>query len=380
MEISELISIITKGETSHCQFKRNMTNQDSMAEEMVAFCNSGGGLIIIGVSNDGTVIGLTSQDIDRLNQLVSNAASQSVSPPALVSTESLELNEGLVFLVRVADGMRKPYTHKGTIVVKSGSDKRKVTAPEEMQRMFQASKLIHGDEVPVPSSSVSDLNTTLFSEFVRREYDEELETAGATQLLKNMNLMRENTLNVAGVLLFSSRPQFLLPIFIVKAVAFPEDSIVSNIYDDSEDLSGDLGMLFGKALAFIKRNLKKTQGHQSVNSQGVSEIPDIVFEELLANAFIHRDYFISAAVRLLIFSDRIEIVSPGHLPNNLTIENIKRGNSNMRNPILASFATRILPYRGIGSGIRRALAAYPAIDFEEDRDGNLFTARIWLTK
>ncbi len=380
MEISELISTIAKGETSHCQFKRNMTNQDSMAEEMVAFCNSGGGLIVIGVSNDGAVAGLSSLDVDRLNQLVSNTASQSVSPPALVTTESLELPEGLVLLVKVADGMRKPYTHKGTIVVKSGSDKRKVTAPEEMQRMFQASKLIHGDEVPVPTSSVSDLDLKLFSEFVRSQYNEELETVGAPQLLTNMNLMRDNMLNVAGVLLFSSRPQFLLPSFIVKAVAFPEDSIVSNVYDDSEDLGGDLGTLFEKSLAFIKRNLKKTQGSKTINSIGKPEIPDIVFEELLANAFIHRDYFISAPVRLFIFSDRIEIISPGHLPNNLTIENIKRGNSNMRNPILASFATRILPYRGIGSGIRRALASYSTIDFEEDRDGNLFTARVWFPR
>ncbi len=68
----------------------------------------------------------------------------------------------------------------------------------------------------------------------------------------------------------------------------------------------------------------------------------------------------------------MEIISPGHLPNNLTVENIKSGNSNIRNPILASFATKILPYRGLGSGITRALKAYPDIHFEDDRDGNLF--------
>ena len=82
----------------------------------------------------------------------------------------------------------------------------------------------------------------------------------------------------------------------------------------------------------------------------------------MANALIHRDYFISAPVRIFLYSDRIEIVSPGHLPNFLTVENIKAGNSNIRNPILASFATKILPYRGLGSGIRRALKAYPDID------------------
>ena len=95
-------------------------------------------------------------------------------------------------------------------------------------------------------------------------------------------------------------------------------------------------------------------------------------EELVANALIHRDYFVSAPVRLLVFGNRVEIINPGHLPNNLTIENIKTGNSNIRNPILASFASKLLPYRGLGSGILRALRAYPHIELIDDREGNLF--------
>ena len=101
-------------------------------------------------------------------------------------------------------------------------------------------------------------------------------------------------------------------------------------------------------------------------------MPRIVWEELLANALIHRDYFISAPVRVFVFSNRVEIISPGHLPNNLTLENIKAGNSNIRNPILASFATKLLPYRGLGSGVLRALKAYPSINLIDDREGNLF--------
>ena len=95
---------------------------------------------------------------------------------------------------------------------------------------------------------------------------------------------------------------------------------------------------------------------------------------MLANAIIHRDFFISAPIRIFIFDDRIEIISPGNLPNNLTVANIRSGNSNMRNPILASYATKVLPYRGLGSGIVRALKEYPDIDFIDDRDGNRFVA------
>ena len=81
-------------------------------------------------------------------------------------------------------------------------------------------------------------------------------------------------------------------------------------------------------------------------------------------------------MRVFVFANRVEIISPGHLPNNLTVENIKTGNSNIRNPILASFAAKLLPYRGLGSGILRALKAYPDIEFEDNRAGNFFKVTI----
>ena len=102
-----------------------------------------------------------------------------------------------------------------------------------------------------------------------------------------------------------------------------------------------------------------------------------VFEELLVNALAHRDYLVSAPIRLFIFDNRIEIISPGHLPNNLTVAKIRTGNSNIRNPILVSYIAKgLLPYRGLGSGIKRALENWPEIDFSDDRDGCLFTATV----
>ena len=79
----------------------------------------------------------------------------------------------------------------------------------------------------------------------------------------------------------------------------------------------------------------------------------------------------------LFFADRIEIISPEHLPNNLTVGNIKAGNSVCRNPIIASFASNLLLYSGIGTGIRRALKMHPSIEFIDDRNGNLFKVIIW---
>lgn len=99
-----------------------------------------------------------------------------------------------------------------------------------------------------------------------------------------------------------------------------------------------------------------------MNAPGLPKIPEAVFEELLVNALIHRDYLVSAPIRLFVFDNRIEIISPGHLPNNLTVEKIRAGNSNIRNPFLVSYAAKgLLPYHGLGSGIKRALKKWPAI-------------------
>jgi ATP-dependent DNA helicase RecG len=379
MEASELIAIIGRNEDGKNQFKANATNETSLAQEMVAFSNSSGGTIFIGVSNDGTFSGLNRDDMGRLNQLTSNAASQHVRPPINPQTENIATPEGLVLRIYVPDGIAKPYMDKnGVIWVKSGSDKRKATSREEVQRLYQRAGLIHGDEILVPGLTIADLDGDYFKAFFERNFGETVENQNLplATLLENMNLMKDNTFNVSGALLFSKSPSFKLPAFIVKGIAFPGNEIHETAFIDSGDMIGRIADVFQKSIGFVLGNIRHVQGDRNINTPGEPEIPRITLEELIANALIHRDYFVSASIRLFVFYNRIEIISPGHLPNNLTIENIKRGNSNIRNPILASYATKILPYRGLGSGIIRALKAYPDIDFENDTDGNLFKVTI----
>lgn len=375
MDISTLQALIDRGEDGQLQFKADITNVNALAAEMVAFSNSMGGTIVIGIKDDGVSAGLTREDMGRLNQLLANAASQSVRPPVNPQTENVVTPQGLVMVVHIPVGISKPYMdNNGLIWVKSGSDKRKVTAREEVQRMYQSAGLMHGDEIPAKGLTVQHLDKDYFAAFLQKHFNtvlDELDIPLPT-LLENMNLMRDSVFNVAGALLFTRNPSFHLPTFIVKAITFPGVEINATTYLDSQDMTGKMQDVFQQSLSFVMRNLHHVQAGQSVNSLGELEIPRVVFEELITNALIHRDYFVSATIRLFIFKDRIEIISPGHLPNNLTITKIKLGNSNIRNPILVSFASRILPYRGLGSGIVRALAAYPNIDFMDDRENNLF--------
>jgi ATP-dependent DNA helicase RecG len=379
LETVELLEVVERGEDTRHQFKADVTNSTSLGSEMVAFANSGGGIIYIGVRDDGTLQPLDGANVRRINLLIASAADTHVRPPINPVTENVSVAGGVVIAVTIAEGISKPYMdNTGAIWVKNGSDKRRVTAREEMQRMFQAAQLVHADETPIQGTSIADVDLDYFRRFYSARYEQELDQQelSLAQVLTNMRLLSSGVLTLTGVLLFARDPQRFLPVFRVKGVYYPGNDIHATTYLDSVDIGGKLQTQFDDALGFIGRNLHREQRGQGINTTGELEIPRIVLEELLANALIHRDYFVSAPVRIFVFDDRIEIVSPGHLPNNLTVANIQTGNSNIRNPILTSFATRLLPYRGLGTGILRALREYPSIEFHDDREGNLFRAII----
>jgi ATP-dependent DNA helicase RecG len=384
MEAIELIELIGRGEDSRTQFKRNVTNAASFAGEIVAFSNSKGGRILVGVSDLGEIVGLSPEDILRVNQLVSNATTDLVRPSVNTFNENVTIASGkVVMVVTVPEGISKPYAdNNGVFWVKSGSDKRRVTSREELQRMLQGTGLVYADEVPVEGAVFSDLLMEHFSEFYAKQYSEELdavlerERISLSQLLKNLGLAHGNNLNLSGLLLFGRNPQRYRPAFIIKAISFAGNDPAGDKYRDSEEIGGSLREMYKGTMSFLTRNLRHLQGEKGINTEGDLEIAVDALEELVVNMLLHRDYFISAPWRVMIFDDRIELISPGMLPNNLTVENIRNGISNIRNPRIVSFAIRELPYRGIGTGIRRALSKVHDLELVSDPERNLFIARI----
>ncbi len=382
MEAVELLECIARGEDSRHQFKREMNNPEALASEFVAFSNASGGLLIIGVDDDGTIVGLSASQIRNLNLLVSNASSQGMNPAINVETENIQLPQGLVMVITVPEGISKPYMDKnGIIWIKTGSDKRKATSREEIQRIFQKEGIIHADETAVNGLSSADIDMNYFKTFFQKQFGYPFDSQAnpLPVVLQNMNLARSSSLTIAGAVLFAKDAYYRLPSFTVKVVVFKGTRVEDTSYIDKREIKGKLADIFQQTVSFILMNISHVQNNQNFNSNGESIIPRPVIEELVANALVHRDYFVPSSVKVFIFSDRIEIISPGHLPNNLTVENIKAGNSVSRNPVIASYAANLLPYSGIGTGIRRALRLYPAIDFIDDRDGNQFQVVIRLS-
>lgn len=387
MTNEEIVERIAQGEDSRTQFKLGPVGVAKLAAELAAFSNAGGGVILFGVGDSGEVVGLDAAAKKLLNDELSNAANDNVRPSVYPQTEYHTIEGRQILCVTVAEGVSKPYADKsGNYWMKSGPDKRRITAREELQRILQKSHLLHADEVPVYGTSTKDIDLYHLGEFLERNYgisaEDVLEPGKVDipQKLRNLGFAEDSQLTLAGLMLFGKNPQRYLRTNVVKCVSFYGNSIAGTKYRDSEDYSGTIRDLYNKTMQFILRNIHHRQGNQGFNSIGIPEVPEEALQEIVANMLLHRDYFTASPWKVLIFDDRIEIVSPGSLPNHLTIDKIKAGVSVARNPVLFTFATKEIPYRGLGSGVKRILEIVKDIEFKSDDELNLFTVIVKRNK
>ncbi len=381
MDALELLDLIQMGESSKVQFKVRVNNANSIGAEMVAFSNTNGGIIIIGIDDKtGQINGLSFEELQATNELLANAASNNVKAPIYIYTETVKVDKQNVIVAHISEGTSKPHMdNNGIIWVKNGSDKRKVIAKEEIARLLQSSGNLFADETIVNGTTINDIDEVFFQEFIVAKTKKSIEELGQStaSLLSNLGMLKDGKISLGGILFFGRNPQQFRPTFTVQCVSIIGNDISSNKFRDKEDpFTGNLKELYDKTLSFITRNLKKIQKKDSFNSPSELEIPIETIEELLINALIHRNYFISSSIKVFIFDDRMEIISPGKLPNTLTIDKIKIGTSIPRNPILFTNARYILPFVGVGSGIPRALENSPNLELINDTDRELFISVI----
>jgi predicted HTH transcriptional regulator len=385
MDVIELLEIIGAGEDSKTQFKEFFSSPDALAAEITAFANTNGGRIVVGVSDDGELIGLTLDKVAHLNQMISNVCSQKIDPPLSVETENVKYEDRIVVVINVPRGINKFYVANGRDVwVKVGADKRRASR-EEMRRLLQESSNIFADEQPIPGTDISSLDRSLLEGFIENKTGEKIENISVSlkRLLNNMKLMRDDNCTLAGLLLFGKRDNQILSQHIISAVSWYGNDPAGTEYRDSEDIKGHVLDLFQNGMAFLKRQLRKKQKGQDFNSLGILEIPEVALEEALVNAIVHRNYYVESNIRLFVFDNRVEIISPGCLPNTLSVETIKNGVHIARNPILLSHIKDIkgIPYRGIGTGITRIIKSCKeegvSVDFIDEVEKNQFKVVFW---
>ena len=370
------------GETTKVQFKEAFTSQKEIAKEMIAFANTKGGVILFGVEDKcGKLVGLSYDDIQVISRELGNAANEQVRPTIYIETEVVLVDDKHFLICSVEEGKNKPYKNlNGEIWVKQGADKRRITENSEILALFQDSGSYQPDAAGVNGTTFNDLDRYAIDEYLQKVYATTLDGFGskAEQVLKNIHILNHHGVpTLAGYLFFGKHPEYNCPTCMVKAVSFFGNDLAGTQYRDSKEILGNMPQLYDKSMAFLKANLHNVQEEgASFNTLGKLEIAEEVLEEVVQNALVHRDLLRPAPIRLFVFDNRVEVISPGALAGGLTEEDIRNGKTYQRNPYMATFATNALYYKGIGSGIVRILAEYPEIRLENDVNGKEFKVTI----
>ena len=351
MTSEELVELVREGETSRVQFKLEM-DEDKIVAEIIALANTKGGVILIGVQDKtGEIAGLSYEQLQSYNNRVAAIASDKIKLQLFVFTEVVNVkknSENLkILVISVEDGVHKPYKDKnGTIWIKQGADKRKLTDNAVIARLLQQGKELFADEMEIDGTSIKDLDERLFSTYFKKEFGQSYAEFDLSyeQALTVKRALKNGQATLAGLLFFGNEPQNFRPVFTIKTVSYFGNDIAGNNYRNKpSDLAGTIPELFKQAMMFLTASLFHLQKDPDFNSKGELEISQIALEELVQNALLHRDYFKSAPIRIIIFDNRVEIISPGSLPNTLTVEEAKFGNPITRNHQLVKFATHTLP-------------------------------------
>ena len=391
MTEKEILQLRDLAEAGQVQFKERITNKEDKYDigcEMVAFSNSRGGRLVIGINDkSGEINALSYMELQETTNLLTSIASENVIPNVLIDVENVPTTGGAVVVATIPEGKNKPYhDNKGIIWVKNGADKRKVFDNSELADMMGDCGRYYADEEAVRDASIEDLDADTiklymmerFSPVFRGKNIDELTMKdysldqmagfvikGATieRLLRNLRFIRpDGQMTKAAMMLFGKYTQRWLPEITAKCICFFGNSVGGTQFRDKMhdmEIEGNLLHQYRTIMNFFTRNLRKVQVKRDFNSLGEMEIPYESLTEYVVNALVHRSLNIKTPIRIFIFDDRVEIHSPGSLPNGLTIEDVKNGTSMPRNVFLFTNANYLLPYTGAGSGVRRALEYDP---------------------
>ena len=404
--MNDILKQIKAGEVSGVQFKERILDKYDIACELVAFSNSHGGKLVVGIKDKtGETNALSYSEVQETTNLLSDIASENVVPSILIKIDTVEVEDGYLIVATVKEGLNKPYhDNKGIVWVKNGADKRKVFDNAELAEMMTDCGSFAPDEAGVRDATVNDLDATTIKQFLGNRFERVLEKKGLTgdafneasldmicsavakghdceKILRNLRFIRpDGTLTVAAMLLFGKYTQRWMPMMTAKCICFAGNSVGSKVFRDKvndADMEGNLLHQYDTIMDFFTRNLHNVQVGDEFNSMGKLEIPYTSLVEFTVNSLVHRSLNMKAPVRIFIFDNRVEIHSPGALPNGLTIEDIKAGTSMPRNMFLFNNAIYLLPYTGVGSGITRALDEDVNVTFMNNDKAQEFVITVW---
>ena len=342
MKKDDLLEIIRNGESSKVEFKNDQVHPNSLAEEFVSFANFDGGLLLLGVEDDGTISGCRRSDIE---DFTINVCRNNIRPSLIPTIEKVFIDDKLVVAVTISRGDSAHSTSRGHYYIRIGSTKQ-IPTQQELLRLFQKRNLLQFDETPVIKDSIESLDISKINWYLERMGQSPLTFDPPEALLSELrnlsilvNLDGNHYPTLAGLLSFGKNPQQHFPSYTIRCGAYHgEDALSESIREKS--LAGTYNEIIEDAVAFLKLLMpQRSSLTNGIRRKEAYLYPVEALREAIVNAVCHRDYTITgSAIRINLFADRMEIRSPGGLPNTLTIQNMLYRQFS-RNQMIASFLT-----------------------------------------
>jgi ATP-dependent DNA helicase RecG len=349
---TNLEKLIAQGENSGLEFKSVKVSVDKIAREFVAFSNSQGGILLLGVEDNGDITGVQESN-KNYEEWITNIARNNVNPPINIEIERINYQTKIVYKIEIAKGKDKPYqTYQHQFLIRIGSTNR-IATQAELMRLFQQSGVFHYDQIAVDRTSIKDLNLNKIDQYFDNYQIDFLQEENIESILINTDILTESgEATTAGLLIFGINPQRYLHNASISFAHFAGTDITEELID-KQVITGTIDFQIDTTLAIIKNNILNPsiiKGAKRVNTNFI--YPDKVFRELLVNACVHRNYAISGSrIRVFMYEDRIEFISPGRLPNSVSIEKIKLGVSYALNPIIVKFMENLRYIDKLGRGL-----------------------------
>ncbi len=371
MNADDVQALLAKGENSRVEFKSDAVSNEELAIVMVSFLNSQGGVILLGVEDNAAVSGISGSTDKRMNA-VHQICQNRVRPPVIPEINAIPVQGKTVLAVSLEKGVQKPYyivkNEKTLYYIRSGATCRLAT-PEQIAILYANHPAIHYDASPSPEADLDHLDQrrirqyfTEIKHLTQKQYAERrISLCIASRIAANIDEHRA-VATTAGVLLFAQEPSRFVASAGVRCAAFAGER---KDYDmtDHRFLDGPLTPytsggatieygLIDRALQFVESHIRTPSRMEGIRRISEPEYPIETLREAVTNALVHRDYaLLGGQIQLLVFSDRIEIRSPGRLPNTLTMEMVQTGASFARNPVLMKFVENYGYVEHLGLGV-----------------------------
>lgn len=368
----ELLEKLRLGEDTFFELKEVRTagskikgpTQDVLADEMAAFANSAGGVLLLGVNDDREVIGIPEEHLEAMEEVIQKACQQSIRPPLAPVIEKMtlpdfEFREQPIIRIEVEPSI---FVHEspGGYFHRIGSAKTRMQ-PDQLARLFQQrsqSRLIRFDETPVEDAPMAALEEKLWRRFAPDDTTDTTEVV-LHKLAREGNDGRQHP-TISGLLMASRVSHEYLKGSFIQAVAYrgttiaPEDN--STFYQqDAQDITGPLDEQILGACDFVRRNMRVSAvKHADGGREDRPQFDMLSVFEAVVNAVAHRDYSMPGSkVRIRLFDDRLEIYSPGMLVNTMSTDSLPYRQA-ARNEVLTSLLARCVVPQNKKSYTKRA--------------------------